>query len=122
MESPLGREIEVVIDNQTFTLHDTVNGSPMCAVARWSMLRTREADHRLKVIATDAGHDAGVIATDLRIELLSDDLYNRMTRGVEIILHEYEAFDGPSERCRASVAQGLSAEVIGQAMTWPITW
>lgn len=114
-------ETAAVVLNETLVVSDDWNGSPASAAVRWSLLRSSiKTDAFVTVASKHADVHTSVIAADVRVELISDDLYNRLTRGVEIVLHDYEVLAGPAELLRQSAGKALVDEIAGHAITWPL--
>jgi len=119
---PLDHAVDAIVLNETLIVSEAQAGAEASAAVRWSLLRSTTDRESLVHVTVDDSADANasVIATDVRVELLGDDLYGRLTRGVEVVLHDYEVLAGPPEWLRSSAGQALVAEIAGHAITWPL--
>jgi len=118
----LDHALDAIVLNETLIVSEDRNGTPASAAIRWSLLRsTTDRESLVRVTTEDAENaNAAVVAADIRIELFGDDLYGRLTRGVEVVVHGYEVLTGPAEWLRQSAGQALVAEIAGHAITWPL--
>jgi len=117
----LQSETSVIVLNETLVVSETWNGTPASVAVRWSLLRAAANAASLVTVTTSTDDaNTAVVASDVRIELLGDDLYNRLTRGVEVVVHDYEVLAGPAELLRNSAGHALVEKIAGHAITWPL--
>lgn len=113
--------VDAIVLNETLVVSEDWNDGQASAAVRWSLLRSTAAATPFVTVTTDTDDPhISVVAADIRIELLGDDLYNRLTRGVEVVLHDYEVLAGPAEWLRRAAGQALVQEIAGHAITWPL--
>ncbi len=107
--------LEVLVDNETVVIDGEEFGLPdSSAVLQWSLHRS--LDRRLALVSTSsAGTDASIIAFDLRIDLLADNVSLELTRGMIIEITSYQALSGDQVGLRAQIAEHLRTRVLNHA-------
>jgi len=111
--------MEVLVDNETLMVDGNEFGCPdSSAVLSWSLRRSY--DRRLAQVATpNGGSDARLIAFDLRIDLLHDDVSLELTRGMEIDITGYAPIQGSSVPLRTIIARFIRARALDHAFAMP---
>lgn len=107
--------LEVLVDNETVIIDGEQFGlSESSAVLQWSLHRSM--DRRLALVSSSsAGSDASIIAFDLRIDLMADNVSLELTRGMIIEISSYQALSGDQVGLRARIAEHLRGRVLEHA-------
>lgn len=101
-----------VVDNQMYTLKKQIDGRSVIGVLSWSLVDTQAPDRPMFRATSEASHpDGTVVAADVALEILTDQIYIEVTRGFRLTVHDYSVMEGRSEVLRGAMARSLAAEV-----------
>ena len=111
--------MEVLVDNETLMVDGNEFGfTDSSALLSWSLRRSY--DRKLAQVGTpNGGPNECIIAFDLRIDLLEDTVSLELTRGMEIVISDYEPLSGPLIPLRAKIARIIRARVLDYAFSLP---
>jgi len=111
--------MEVLVENETLMVDGNEFGfTNSSALLSWSLRRSY--DRRLAQVGTpNGGSDESIIAFDLRIDLLEDTVSLELTRGMEIVIEDYQPMSGASVPLRAKIARIIRARVLDHAFSLP---
>lgn len=104
---------EQLVSNELLVVDLAERYGTASALLSWSMTRA-VGSTALRVVAT--GDEASIVAGDLRFELLTDPVSHELTRGVTVVLHNYESVESSSGTAKAMLRRKATSLLTQQVI------